>query len=292
MKRLDFNQLATFVMIAETGSISKAASNLCRTQAAVSIQLKKLEESVGKILLQRTYNQTIPTREGEALLIYARRILGLAEEAYATIKGDGLDGVVRFGVPDGYARAFLQRVISRFTHRFPKVRLQIRNATSPQLFKSLHEGELDLILVTRSARESGGQIVRTEPVVWVGARGYRLDLNTSVPLALYGQGCEYRKRIIDALSRQKRPWHVAFECQGVTGFDIAITNGLAISAMATSLVRSAEWSVLDGSEQLPSLGTMALELHRASTTTSEAVNCLADEMANSMGQDSILPANA
>ncbi|WP_298717662.1 LysR substrate-binding domain-containing protein [uncultured Oceanisphaera sp.] len=278
MKRLDFNLLVTFVSIVDTGSISKAAVALHRTQAAISIQLKKLEESTGKQLLNRTYNKISLTREGEVLLAYARRILALADEAYHAISEDEIEGVVRFGVPDGYARTFIQDVLKRFIQRFPKIRLHIKNAPSPNLFHSLHEGDLDLILVTRSQKEPGGSIVRKEKLVWVGAEDYVLDTKVPIPLALYEQGCDYRRRAIEVLNQHGMEWYIAFECQGVTGFDIAISNGLAISAMSASLVKSGEWRTLDSPGSLPDLGMIEIELHRGLGEGSEAINCFAQEL--------------
>nr|WP_067290195.1 LysR substrate-binding domain-containing protein [Marinobacterium profundum] len=278
MKRFDFNQLVTFVSIVEAGSISKAAVSLHRTQAAISIQLKKLEESVGKVLLLRNYNSISLTHEGETLLAYARKILALADEAYHAVNDEDIAGVVRFGVPDGYARSFIQDVLKRFIQRFPKIRLQIKNAPSPLLFRSLHAGDLDLILVTRSPQEPGGIIVRKEKLVWVGAMDYVPDLSAPIPLALYEQGCDYRRRVLDVLNQHGLESYVAFECQGVTGFDIAISNGLAISAMSASLVKAGEWRILDECSPLPDLGNIEIELHRSPGDSSEAISCFAKEL--------------
>ncbi|MCD5987211.1 LysR family transcriptional regulator [Pseudomonas sp. CDFA 553] len=277
MKRFDFSQLVTFASIVEAGSISKAALSLHRTQAAISIQLKKLEETVGKSLINRAYNKISLTREGEILLPYARRILALADEAYHAISEDEIEGVVRFGVPDGYARTFMQDVIRRFIQRFPRVRLQIKNEFSPRLFQSLHDGDLDLILVTRSPREPGGTVVRREQLVWVAARDFEVNLDSPLPLALYQQGCDYRRRAIDMLNKSEIPWYIAFECSGVTGFDIAISNGLALSPMSASLVKEDEWQILT-SPRLPVLGTIDIELHRSPCESTEAVNCFAAEL--------------
>ncbi|OIN09160.1 LysR substrate-binding domain-containing protein [Oceanisphaera psychrotolerans] len=278
MKRLDFNLLVTFVSIVDAGSISRAAASLHRTQAAISIQLKKLEESTGKQLLNRTYNSISLTREGEILLTYARRILSLADEAYHAISENELEGVVRFGVPDGYARTFIQDVLRNFIQRFPKIRLQIKNAPSSQLFQSLHKGDLDLILVTRSQKEPGGTIVRKEKLVWVGSHDYVLDSDAPIPLALYEQGCDYRRRAIEVLNQHGKEWYISFECQGVTGFDIAISNGLAVSAMSASLVKPTEWRILDMPASLPDLGMIEIELHRSAGESSEAINCFAEEL--------------
>lgn len=282
MKRLDFNQLATFAAIAEAGSITKAAASLHRTQAAVSIQLKKLEESTGKQLLTRSYNQLSLTREGETLLSYAYKILNLSEEAFHAINDEEVAGTVRFGIPDGYARAYIQHTLRRFIQRFPKIRIQIKNDNSHNLYQSLHNGELDLILATRDPQESGGTLIRREKMCWVAAKDYQLNPNAAIPLALYEQGCAYRQNIIESLNQGDQDWFVSFECQGVTGFDIAISNGLAISALAQSLVKE-EWRIIKPSEGLPDLGIIEIELHTLPGDISAAIRCFADELTAQVG---------
>lgn len=272
MKRLDFNQLATFVSIVDAGSLSRAAASLHKTQAAVSIQLKKLEESVGKQLLQRAHGQFQITREGEVLLAYAKKLLSLADEAYAAVNDEAICGVVRFGIPDGYARAFMQRILKDFTGRFPNIRLQIKNDTSANLLAGLHDGQLDLVVATRSDADAGGDVLTTQPIVWVAAQQFDWSQVEALPLALYQPGCQYRKRILQALNQQGVDSYIAFECQGVTGFDIAISNGLAISAVAEPLVLD-EWCVLDQPQQLPGLGNIEIMLHCSPASDSDAIQC-------------------
>lgn len=286
MKRLDINQLATFVTIVDAGNITKAAIVLHRTQAAVSIQLKKLEEVAGKSLLNRGYNQFTLTREGEVLLSYAHKILSLSEEALNLINDDDLEGVVRFGIPDGYARAFIQRPLRQFIDRFPKVKIQIKNDNSHNLYKSLHAGELDLILVTHDPLESGGDLIRREKICWVKAKDLTLDMSKPLPLALYEQGCSYRKGIIDALNHVELDWFVSFECQGVTGFDIAISNGLAISALAESLVKE-EWSIIKPASNLPDLGEVEIALHTRPGEIDEAIRCFSQVLVESISNIAI-----
>ena len=286
MKRLEFNQLATFVAIVDAGSITKAAASLHRTQAAISIQLKKLEESTGKQLLNRSYNQFTLTREGEILLSYARKILNLSEEAFNAINDEEVSGVVRFGIPDGYARAFIQNSLRQFISRFPKIRIQIKNDNSHNLYKSLHDGELDLILATRDVQEPGGELIRREKICWVAAKDYELNLSQPLPLALYEQGCAYRHNIVEKLNQNGKDWFVSFECQGVTGFDIAISNGLAISALSESLVKE-EWRIIRPAEGLPDLGDIEIELHTLPGEVSEAIRCFAQELTQRIGNINI-----
>lgn len=242
----------------------------------MSIQLKKLESVTGKQLLNRSYQKISLTYEGEVLTSYARRILRLSEEAFQAMDDDQVEGVVRFGVPDGYARASLQTVTIAFTRRFPKIRLEIKNGPSQRLLEHLHQGELDLILVTRPPKHSGGTILRHEKIVWVAAKDYDLAEHSAVPLAVHQPSCDYRHKILNAINENSRSCYIAFECQGVTGFDIAITNGLAVSALSESLAKD-EWRQLDASA-LPELGEIEIELHRSPGEASRAQQCFAREI--------------
>jgi DNA-binding transcriptional LysR family regulator len=282
MRRLDFNQLATFVTIVEVGSITKAALLLHRTQAAISIQLKKLEEGTGKKLLNRHYNNFTMTNEGEILLAYARKILLLSEEACQAMNADEVSGVVRFGIPDCYARAYIQESLRQFTQRFPKIRIHIKNDSSHKLFDRFQNGELDLILVTRDPAEEKGTLLRREKICWVASKEYQLNTRKVIPLALYEEGCVYRNKVIDSLDKDAKDSFIAFECQGVTGFDIAISNGLAVSAVSESLVKD-EWRILKPSEGLPDLGLVEIEMH-ARFDVSKAVNCFADVLSSKISR--------
>ncbi|MET0868684.1 MAG: LysR family transcriptional regulator, partial [Pseudorhodoplanes sp.] len=100
---IDIDQLRTFIAIAETGSFTKAAEVVHKTQSAVSMQMKRLEERLNKPIFARDGRASKLTEDGERLLDYARRIVKLNLEALATFSGPELSGRVRLGVPDDYA---------------------------------------------------------------------------------------------------------------------------------------------------------------------------------------------
>lgn len=278
MRHLDLTLLHTFKTIAECRSLALAAQRLHKTQAAISIQLKKLEDMLGKRLIDRGHQLAELTPHGELLLQYARRMLALSNEAVDLFVKEEVSGTVRFGIPDDYASAFLLPVLRSFTLLFPRVRLKIRNDISQNLFTALEEGELDIALVTRRSNDGNGEILRCDQLQWVAASDYGLNPDVPIPLALYPHGCGYRRQILTALSSTQRDYEIAFECTGVTGVQLAVDSGLAIAATSAPLIQSG-WRILNAAdESLPLLGNVTIELRLGKSAPSAAVQSFADEL--------------
>lgn len=278
MRHLDLNLLHTFKTIADCNSLSLAAQRLHKTQAAISIQLKKLEDLVGKRLINRGHQTAELTNDGELLLQYARKLLALSNEALGTFKTDEIFGTVRFGIPDDYASAFLLPVLKHFTRHHPNVRLKIRNDISQNLFTGLENGELDLALVTQRSTDSGGEILRCDALHWVAAEDYCLEPDAPLPLALYPHGCGYRRHILNALSSAQREYEIAFECTGVTGVKLAVDSGLAIAATTDPLIQP-NWRIIDADAfGLPALGSVMIELRIGKEEPSSAAQYFASEL--------------
>ncbi len=255
-----------------------ASQRLLKTPAAVSIQLKKLEEQIGGRLIERGHQAMVLTRQGEQLLQYARKMLALSDEAIEFFAKGEVCGAVRFGIPDDYASAFLPPVIQQFTRRYPKVSLKIRNDISQNLFTALEDGELDLALVTQRTTDGHGEILRCDQLHWVAAAGYKLDPTVPVPLALYPHGCGYRRHILAALSASLIDYDIVFECTGVTGVQLAVESGLAIAATSSPLILP-NWQIIEtGDRTLPPLGNVVIELRQSGSEPAPAVRFFADEL--------------
>ncbi|MGB5957111.1 LysR family transcriptional regulator [Pseudomonas sp.] len=278
MRHLDLALLHSFKTIAECKSITLASQRLLKTPAAVSIQLKKLEEQIGGRLIERGHQAMVLTRQGEQLLQYARKMLALSDEAIEFFAKGEVCGAVRFGIPDDYASAFLPPVIQQFTRRYPKVSLKIRNDISQNLFTALEDGELDLALVTQRTTDGHGEILRCDQLHWVAAAGYKLDPTAPVPLALYPHGCGYRRHILAALSASLIDYDIVFECTGVTGVRLAVESGLAIAATSSPLILP-NWQIIEtGDRTLPPLGNVVIELRQSGSEPAPAVRFFADEL--------------
>ena len=250
---LDIDLLRSFVTIAEVGSFTKAGERLGRTQSTVSLQIKRLEEQLGRQVFERTPRFLKLTDEGERLLGPARQILRLNDLAIAQLREPEIEGVVRLGVPEDFATAHLPAVLAAFTQAHPLVELEVTCDLTLNLLEKFHAGDFDFVLVKRepSAPLEGVRVWR-EPLVWV-ARDHEAfaDLDT-VPLVVSPQPCVYRKRATDALDAFGRDWRVAYTSTSLAGSLTAVREGLGLAVLPREMVPD-HLSTITYDEHLPVL---------------------------------------
>ena len=232
---LDLDLLRTFVAVVEAGGFTRAAERVHRTQSTVSQQIRKLEEDLGRRLIDRAGAVPAVTEEGEVLLGYARRLLAIAAEARGALRAPGLRPVLRLGVPEDFAGRRLSDLLSGFARACPELRLDTTSGWSVELRRLLDAGDLDLALIKRET-DAGRCLARwPERLAWVSGRDADLGADP-VPLALFPQGCIYRSRAIAALEAQGRRWRVAFVGQGLASVQAAVASGLGIGLLPTDTV--------------------------------------------------------
>src|SRR5258708_34673845 len=195
-------------MVADTMSFSRAAETVGRSQSTVSQQIAKLETQVGRPLLARRKGRVLElTSEGDRLVHYARRILQLNDEAFASMSDDALAGFVRLGVPlDFFGRDFTIW-LARFKAKHPMVGLGVEANQSENLMKRSIRGEFDLAFFKQETGARNGTVALREQLVWVSGPNYSGNDNESVPLILFPEGCAYRRFAIAALKDHNRSWH-------------------------------------------------------------------------------------
>src|SRR5215831_7059529 len=232
---LDLDLLRSFVSVVDTGGFTRAGERVHRTQSTVSQQIKRLEESFGRPLLRRNGKRIAPTEEGERLLSYARRILALAEEARDVVARPTPDGIVRLGVPEDFAAYRLAHMLSKFARSRPNLRLDVRCDLSIRLRRDLARGEFDVALVKRDAgdeSEHGAVATWPERLCWVTSKRFPVDTNADpLPLAVFEQGCLYRKRAIHAIEAAGRTWRIAYTSPNLAGIQAAVSVGLGVSIL-------------------------------------------------------------
>lgn len=258
---LDTDLLRTFAAVAEVRNFTRAGETLGRTQSAVSMQVKRLEELVRTRLFRRDGRSVELTADGQLLLGYARRILKLSDEAMTHFTAPGLTGVVRVGTPDDYAVSFLPSVLGAFARTHPAVWVEVVCDSSLQVMESVAAGKLDLGLVSRGPLTPGGELVRTEPLRWVAAEGEPIYEETPLPLALWPEGCVCRHHAVAALERIGRPWRVAYASRSCSAIQGAVLSGITVSVMEESTI-PAGVRRLGEAEGLPSLPDVEIALHR------------------------------
>jgi len=237
MAMLDLELLKSFVSVVDTGGFTRAGERVHRTQSTVSQQIKRLEESLGYPLLHRDGRQATPTEQGERLLSYSRRILALEQEARDSLARPTGDGIIRLGIPEDFAAYRLPELLSNFTRARPGIRLDVRCGLSVAMRQALERGELELALYKRDAGEKGGVAAWRERLQWVTSRKHPIDfVRDPLPLVMSEQGCLYRNRMIHAIERAGRAWHIAYTSPNLAGIQAAVSAGLGVSILPTLAV--------------------------------------------------------
>ncbi|MGH8647590.1 MAG: LysR family transcriptional regulator, partial [Gammaproteobacteria bacterium] len=231
---IDSELLRTFVAIADLGGFTRAAEAVNRTQSAVSMQMKRLEEDVvQRSLFERDGRQVRLTAEGQVLLGYARRILKLHGEVINTLREPHMVGSVRIGTPDDYVMRFLPGILSRFAQAYPMVQVEVHCDSSSQL---LQRQDLDLTIVTRMPGEEIGQLLRQERFVWAEALGFCPHEQTPLPLAMFNTDCFCRTWACNALDAMEREYRVAYTSPSLSALMAVVSAGLAVTAQLQSLI--------------------------------------------------------
>lgn len=270
--------LRTFSAVAESGSFTRAGETLHITQSAVSMQMKRLEETVGRPLFQKKGRSFYLTPDGEILREHSLQILSAHNEAVAAFSRPSLSGQVRFGCAEDYATRFLSAVLSDFRKAYPRIRVDIRSAPGPDLYKLLGRSELDLCLLEGVAE--GGRVVHREPVVWATSRNGDAHRMEPLPLALYYDGCTYRKWALEALGKAQRPFWIAFVSPSIASILAAVNAGLAVAPIGRSSLNPS-LRTLGPEDGFPLLPISEISLHRSPTAANERVNCFANYVAAS-----------
>lgn len=253
LRNLDLDLLRCFVTIAEAGGFTRAGERLGRTQSTVSLQVKRLEEQLGRKVFNRTPRALELTEEGERLLGPARQLLRLNDSTIARLFEPDMAGRVRLGVPEDFATAHLPAVLSAFTAAHPLVELEVTCDLTLNLLEQFHAGNFDFVLVKRepSARLEGVRVWR-EPLVWVARDEDAATDLASVPLVVSPEPCVYRKRATDALDAMGREWRVSYTSTSLAGSISAVAAGLGLAVLPREMV-PATLCAISGSDELPPL---------------------------------------
>jgi DNA-binding transcriptional LysR family regulator len=279
---LDIDCLRSFLVVADAMSFSRAAETVGRSQSTISQQIAKLETQVGRPLLSRRKGRVLElTSEGGRLMQYARRILRLNDEAYASMSDDLLAGFVRLGVPlDFFGRDFTAW-LARFKAKHPMVGLEVEANQSESLQKRSARGDFDLAFFKQEAGAKFGTVALREQLVWVSGPNYTANDSDSLPLILFPQGCTYRRCAIASLKDHRRPWHLSFVSPSFECLRSAAAEGMGITVLARALV-SAPLKIVPHGRRLPQLPSIELAYSFGRRSNSRVVGELANHLADSL----------
>ncbi|MCB1496912.1 MAG: LysR family transcriptional regulator [Bauldia sp.] len=283
---LDLDQLRTFIAIAETGSFTRAADIVFKTQSAVSMQMRRLEERIGKPIFMRDGRASRLTEDGERLLGYARRMIRLSDETIAAFDETELSGSIRLGTPDDYAERFLPGVLARFSRSNPRVEVSVICEQSLDLINLARAGELDLAIVTNCG-EGAVEVIRREPLLWVTSAQHAPEDEEVLPLALYKAPCLWRAAAIDSLTETGRKFRILYQSSNSTAVSAAVSAGLAVTALAESALRPG-MRVLGENDGFPRLPMCEIGIVRSwNRQSSPIIDALAEHIVSSLDNISV-----
>lgn len=278
--------LRTFVTVIEVESYTHAATLLGRTQPAISLQMKRLEDLVGQPLILRTGRDVALTERGEALIAHARQILRLNDIAVGQFDRSTESSTLRIGLPVDYSVRMLQSCMTQIVRQNPDLRTEIRCDLSRNLIAGLRKDELDIAV---GLYPGGDQqfLFRNwlEKPIWVGAKGRTFDDADELPLVVHPYGCVYRDRMTDALKQAKRRWRVAFSSPGIGSVQQAILDGIGVSCLTGPTMMAGLEHLADQTE-LPDLEPLHIGLFYRQTRLAkdghQIVNAIAQTLEDAL----------
>ncbi|MDF7629486.1 LysR family transcriptional regulator [Erwiniaceae bacterium L1_55_4] len=250
-------QLLSFVAVCETASFTRAADRVHLSQSTVSQQVRRLEEMIGKSLLERTSHQVVLTEEGEKLLGYARRIIALNGEAHDVLSDKWRDGVLRLGVPEDFA-APTAALLAQFSREHPQLRLDVMSGMYVDLHRAWQREELDIMLI----KQPGGErplAARPEPLLWLDSAEHPCFEQTPVPLVVFPQQGLYREEMCQTLDSLGRSWRISYSSASLVALASASAAGLGLTLLPASC-RLPGHRVLDEAAGLPPISHFELAL--------------------------------
>jgi len=272
---LDPDLLKAFVAVADHRSFTRAAATLNRTQSAVSMQIKRLEDRLGVDLFNRTKANVDLSSAGEGLLGYARRILTLNEEAVGSLAERKVEGVVRLGVMDDYGTFIVPPLLASFLAGYPRIHVEMETGLTASMPARLGAA-YDLVIAMHPEGRGAGEFLRREQAVWATGPSRAVEEQEPLPVALYPQGCLFRKWAIEALDAAKRPWRLAFVSHSLAAVESVAAQGLAVTVVKTGTFPT-KLRPLSDRDGMPRLPAADICLHRAANL-SRAGALLADHL--------------
>lgn len=280
---IDVDQLRTFLAVAELGSFTKAGDAVHKTQSAVSMQMKKLEERIGQPIFVKDGRNSRITEHGRRLVEYARRMVALNDETLSAFSEPEMAGHIRLGLPDDYAERLLPQVLAAFNSLNPCINLDVECSSSNEIGKRIQKGELDVGIVTSGDCTSvPGQIVRREPLEWVGSQERVIHDQRPLPLAVGPTTCSWRRDGVAALDKAGIDYQVVYTSSSAAALAGAVNAGLAIAILPTSALRRGQ-RVLGEKEGLPPLSPCDITMIRSQVAIEPLHDALCHHIIASIG---------
>lgn len=276
---LDLDLLRTFVAVADLNTFAAAAAAVCRTQSAVSQQMQRLEQLVGKELFARHGRNKLLTEHGIQLLGYARKILRFNDEACMSLMYSNLQGVLTLGASDESADTILPFLLNRISSVYPKLALDVSVKRNAFMIEMLNENKVDLVVTTHRPGQFNCLTLRTSPTHWYCAAEYVLQKGEPIPLVLLDDPSPFRDMVLAALNEANIPWRLAYVASTLPAVRAAVKAGLGVTARPVEMM-SPDLRVLGKSDGLPALPDTEYLLCHNTSSNNELAKVVFEAMEN------------
>ena len=264
---IDLSLLRAFVAVSQTNGMTAAGRHLNLTQAAVSQQIKRLEEMFDTVLFDRGQRRLAPTPSGERLFAHAERILSLNDEIWGLMTSRGFEGQIRIGVPHDIVGVFMPKILRTFAKAWPRVELSLDCSHSAALLRALDRGEIDLIVTTDAKPNDQSELLVSDQLVWVGSPGGCAHERTPLPVTLGDENCAFRAAAVKGLGAMGRDWRFTCASSTMSAFRATLEADLAVAPLLSQTVPE-ELEILGAESGLPDLPIFYINLYLAPTDPS------------------------
>ena len=275
MRNLDITTLRSFIAVADSGGVTRAASFLNLTQSAVSMQIKRLEESLDLTVLDRQGRGVALTSAGEQLLTYARRIVELNDEVYGKLTNTVWEGEIVLGVPHDIIYPAIPNVMKAMQRDFPRVKVQLLSSYTSDLKEQFARGTVDVILTTETTPDRDAEILMQVRLRWYGAPGGQAWKSNPVPVAFCNH-CSFRPVALTRLENEKTPWDLVLSSDSDRAIEVAVSADLAITTVLEGH-EPPQFEAIPTSADLPELGYQSVALYRG-TARSQIIEPLCSQL--------------
>jgi len=237
MKNIPIDLLRALVTVVDLKGYTKAGKQLGRTQPAISLQLKRLQDGLGVPLFEKGDGAIRLTEHGELVANYARRMLALNDELLLRLSPRQAKGKLRIGLPNDYADHFLPRFLASLDQTGREMAFDVHCDVSVNLLAALRDDQFDIVIaMTADGPDEGAFMTWREPVTWVGRPGSRQPSDETIRLVAYPEGCQYRRAMMTALQREGRAFEIVYTSPSLSSIEAAVTSGFGITALAARVV--------------------------------------------------------
>ncbi|WP_415403988.1 LysR family transcriptional regulator [Tateyamaria sp. SN3-11] len=234
MDYLDSDLLRTFVAVAQAGSVTEGAARIHRSQSAASIQIKRLEATLGQPVFDRHGRGVVLSEAGRNLMPVAQEVIARLDAALRDISQNPVEGTLRLGIPDDHGSAKLAQITAAFARQHPQVNLEVTCALSARFPEDLAKGHLDLAVYEVDTPKPDEELLAEDPTCWVSSAHHDFTDRTPLPVALFDHACWWRDAALTSLEARAKPYRVVYSSQSVAGVLAAVEAGIAIGLLGRS----------------------------------------------------------